>query len=614
MKIMMNRVLWGLAFLLMTTINLKAESVKFTAVGPGAVVKGEQFRLVYTVNAEAKDLRAPDMPDFEVLMGPSKSYSSSVQVINGNVTSEISNSFTYILMASKEGTFTIPPATIVVEGKRFTSNPVVIKVLPPDKAAQAASGSRQRSNSSGGSSASASGGISSQNLFTRMTLSSHRVYEQQAVLSNIKIYSRYDLGIEGGKVAEYNGFLAEEIVDPNRQWTIENVNGTNYRAVTINQTVLYPQRAGKLSIGSSRFDLVVRVRNQQRQQSIFDDFFETYQDVKKVISTQPTTIEVMPLPPGKPASFTGAVGKFDISSSISTRKLRANEAVTVKITISGVGNMKLLKNPTVSFPSDFEIYDPKEKNNFKITTAGYKGSKVIEYLAIPRYAGNFTIPGVEFSYFDPQSGSYKTARTEDFKIEVAKGVGGSGQQVMSDYTNKESLKLLGQDIRFIKTNPFELTKTQSYFFGSLMYQLLYIVPFLLFVALFIIFRKKAKESTNLALMRTKKANKVATKRLKLGARFLNEKNHDAFYDEMLKAVWGYLSDKLSIPVSELTKENIEAELLRYGVGEELVRQYLQILDTCEFARYAPAKSTDAMAQTYEKTVDAIGQMEKIIKK
>ncbi|MFZ4456040.1 MAG: BatD family protein [Bacteroidales bacterium] len=614
----MKRLLLFLVILFSALSVTKAADVKFTTSAPNAVVKGEQFRLVYSINADARDLRAPEIPDFQILMGPSKSSYSSMQVINGSVSTEVSTSFTYILMGDKEGTFTIPAATATIGGKKYSSNAVTIKVLPPDKASQSSQQQQQQSrggnrNSNNGN-ADAGGGISSDNLFARLNLSTHRVYEQECLLATIKLYSRYDVGLENFKMPEFDGFLMEDIpiVDP--QWTIENVNGVNYKTVLLKKALLFPQRTGNIKVGSCKFSLVVRIRSRQPSQNIFDDFFETYQDVRKIVTTPATSVDVMPLPSGKPASFTGAVGSFSVKSSISTRRLKANEAVTVRLSISGNGNLKLLKNPTVTFPADFEVYDPKVNNNFKTTLDGTVGSKTIEYLAIPRYPGKFSIPGVAFTYFDLKSKSYKTIQTESYNIEVDKGIGGSSQQVVSDFTNKESVRQLGQDIRFIRTAPYQLEKHTVYLFGTSTYWLYFWLPLLLFIVLFVIFQKKARENANMALMRTKKANKVAIKRLKAANKFLQQKNQDAFYNEMLKALWGYLSDKLSIPVSELTKENIELELIRYGVSDDLLRQFREILDTCEFARYAPSQGSDAMSQIYNQTVDAIGVMEKIVKK
>ena len=594
---------------------VRAENIQFTAKAPGAVAKGEQFQLVYSVNSDnARDIRMPSIGNFDVIFGPSASSYSSTQYINGKMSREVATSYTYILIAKKEGTFTIPAATVTVGGTKYTSNAVSVRVLPADKSSAqqaAAQGGRGSSTSATESGAK----ISNQNFFVRLNLSTKKIYEQQYIQATFKVYSRYEFDFENEKYPEFEGFMVEDYTPKTRQLTLETVNGQTYRVGVLRQLLLFPQRTGTIKIGGCKLNAVVRIQSRAGGggRSIFDDFFETYQDVRKVLTTEPVTVEVLPLPANKPATFNGAVGNFNITSSINRQHLKANESVTVKVVISGNGNLKLLKNPEIKFPADFEVYDPKVTNNIKTTAAGTVGSKVIEYLAIPRFQGKYTIPGVTFSYFDPNSRTYKTSRTQSFDLQVDKGVSGS-QNISADYTSKESLKLLGQDISFIKTEKFVLSKEKNYFFGSALYWLLYILPLLAFIVVFVIFRKNAQENANLALMRTKKANKVATKRLKLAAKYLKENKKDNFYDEMLKATWGYLSDKLSIPVSALNRDNIESELIKYGAAEEVVNTFHEILDTCEFARYAPAQSPGEMHQTYDKTVDAIGAMEKIIKK
>jgi hypothetical protein len=312
---------------------------------------------------------------------------------------------------------------------------------------------------------------------------------------------------------------------------------------------------------------------------------------------------------GKPASFTGAVGDYKMTSSISTTNLKANEPVTIKITISGNGNIKMVKNPEIIFPNDFEIYDPKLDVNQLVTASGVSGRKTIEYYAVPRYAGDFTIPSAYFSYFDLNSGTYKTLSTGEYNLQVEPGTGETSTTLVSG-TNKENVRFVGQDIRHIQTGGFTFHKG-NFLFGTWIYGLCYLIPFLLFLILFIIYRKQAALNANIALVRTKKANKVASKRLKLANRYLKADQREPFYDETLKAVWGYLSDKLNIPVANLTKENVETELVRYGVGKALIWTFIEILNTAEFARFAPSQGHVAMDELYEQTVEAIDQMEKI---
>ena len=387
--------------------------------------------------------------------------------------------------------------------------------------------------------------------------------------------------------------------------------GRNYNTTVWSQYILFPQQTGKLEIPSITFDGVIA--QQTFSEDPFDAFFNGggYVEVKKKIVTPKLTINVEPLP-AKPANFSGGVGDFKISSSINATEVKTNDAVTIKLTLSGVGNMKLINTPEVKFPQDFEIYDPKVTDNYDLTNNGLSGTKTFEYLAIPRHAGNFTIPPIEFTYFDLKSNSYKTLKTQAYNLKVEKGQG-NADQVISDFTNKESVKVLGKDIRFIKLGDTTLYPKGKFFFGTVGYYLWYIIPLLLFVVFVILYRNRAKENANVAKMKTKKANKVATKRMKLAGKLLAENKKNEFYDEVLKALWGYISDKLSIPVSQLSKDNIEAELAKYGVSEELVKEFIAALNECEFARYAPGNESEAMDKVYSASVEIISKMENNIK-
>ncbi|MDR2468948.1 MAG: BatD family protein [Tannerella sp.] len=593
------------------SMGLKAQDVTFKAIAPEAVAMGQQFRLTYTVNAQGTELRIPDLNDFDVLMGPSTSTNTSIQFINGQQSSVVTQSFTYILMPKKEGSFNVAPATIKVRNANYTSNALVIKVLPPDKSGNAG----RQGGGDGSQPATSSTGISNDDLFVRVSLSSRNVYEQEGFLVTFKIYSLVDVGVSNIKFPEFEGFLAQEI-DVTPQWTLENYNGRNYRTAVIKQTYLYPQRSGKITIESGKFDALVRVRVQRQARSIFDPFLESYQDVKKELTTTPVTIEVKPLPPGKPASFSGAVGNYTMKTAINSQNVKTNEAVTVTVTLSGNGNLKIAKNPEVVFPNDFEVYDPKVDTKLKTTAAGTSGSKTVEYMAIPRFAGDFEIPPVAFSWFDTKSGTYKTVTSDAFKLHVEKGAGGenTGSPVVSNFTNRENVRRFGEDIRYLKLGSVRFLPNRELFFGSMTCILVYVTVIVLFVAFFVIYRKQMKENANIALVRTRKANKTAVRRLKQAEKLLKEHKKEAFYDEVLRAVWGYLSDKLSIPLAHLTKDNVEAELAKYGVEETLSEEFMELLNTCEFARYAPSQASDAMDILFKQTVNAIGRMESIIKK
>lgn len=599
--------LW-IALLALTVQAYADDKVTFTASAPDAVAVGDQFRLSYTVNTQkVKNFRAPSIKGFDVLMGPSRSY--SMQSINGNTTETLT--FTYILLAQKEGEYTIPGATITANGDQMLSNSVKIKVLPADKTNSSQSGNTQstsRSSSSGTS-------ISNNDLFITATASKTTAYEQEAILLTYKIYTVVDLrGFDNVKLPDFKGFHSQEVELPNdRRWGLEHYKGRNYHSTIYRQFVLFPQQSGKLTIDAARFDASIE------KMDAIDDPFEAFFNggagsiqIKKTLMTPKLTIDVKPLPAGKPADFSGGVGEFNISSSINSTKVKTNDAITVKVVISGTGNLKLVGEPEVKFPEDFEVYDPKVDSKFRLTNAGLSGNKVIEYLAIPRNAGTYKIPAIKFSYFDIKSRSYKTLTTEEYTVQVEKGAGNASQTI-ANFTNKEDLKVLNEDIRFIKQNDVKLSPKGEYFFGSMGYWLFYIIPGLIFIACFLIYRKQIAANANVAKVRTKKANKVAVKRMKQAGKLLAANEKDAFYDEVLKALWGYISDKLSIPVSQLSKDNIEEELRKYGVAEDLIKEFLNALNSCEFARFAPGDANQAMDKVYTDSLEVISKMENSIK-
>ena len=597
--------------LISTVIGAWADNITFTANAPEVVVSGDQFRLSYTINSQkVRDFRAPSIKEFEVLMGPSRSTQSSTQIINGNVTSTSTITFTYILMAGKEGTYKIPGATIVADGNNYTSNSVEIKVLPPDQSSGAGSGNSRNSSRNQAN----SGKITDKELFMMATASKTNVYEQEAILLTYKVYTQVNLTELRGDIPDLKGFHTQEVELPNQKtFTLEHYNGRNYNTTIWRQLVLFPQQTGKIEIPSVTFEGTVS--QMVASADPFDAFFNggNYVNITKNLVTPKLTINVKELPAGKPANFSGGVGEFTLSSSISTQELKTNDAVTIKLVISGTGNMKLINTPEVGFPQDFEIYDPKVDNKFNLTRNGLAGNKVIEYLAIPRHAGTYTIPPIEFSYFDLKSQSYKTLKTDAYTLNVAKGEG-NADQVVANFTSKEDLKVLGQDIRYIKTGNTRLTQKDDYFYGSTSYWLWYIVPLALFIAFMVIYRKQAMENANVAKVRTKKANKVATKRMKNAGKLLAEKKSEAFYDEVLKALWGYISDKLSIPVSQLSKDNIEEELQKHQVADELIKEFINNLNDCEFARYAPGNQDEKMDKIYSSAIDVISKMENSIKR
>ena len=598
-------------------LSAYADEVVFRANAPKQVIAGRPFQLSYTVNQRSRDLRAPEFTDFDVLSGPYTSTSSSTSFVNGKRSSSFEQTYTYTLMATKEGTFTIGPATVKVDGENIQSNGVRIQVLPADQPQQTQQPTQStRNNQNNQSTQSASSqAASSENLFVRTIASKTRVHEQEALMITYKLYfASVDVAqlTNNTKLPEFTGFLKQDLEQGEIQTELEHYNGRNYQTAVLYRTILYPQHSGDIKIDPANFEAVLRVQVQQRARSIFDDFFGSYTNVTKMLTAPGVTIHVSPLPAGKPAGFSGGVGHFTLTPSISQTEIQANEAVTIKLDISGSGNMKLLKTPAIDWPEGFEPYDPKVTNNFKTTTSGVSGTKSIEYLAIPRSAGEYTIPAVNFSYFDIDSKAYKTLSTPEYTIRVKRGAGESSaisdQPSVVSYTQKEDIKQLGSDIRYIDTKAPKTTNQKSQITNYNLIWLWYVIPLIIAIVLLIVLRKQIQEASDLTRMRYKRANKVAQKRLKAAAAALKANDSNTFYAAIESAAWTYLSDRLSIPTADLNKENIASILRQKGVSEALIKEVMDVLSTAEFARYAP--TTDhTMDDLYTATTNLINNLE-----
>ena len=609
----------SILFICSMALTALAQDVEFKASAPAQVIVGKPFQLTYSVNQRAKDLRAPEFTDFDYIAGPYTSQSSSTSFVNGKRTSSFTLTYTYTLMASKEGTFTIPPATIKVDGEQYTSNGVRISVLPPDQPSNASAASQPTSNSGSGQTAkggktSNSASDLSSNIFMRTLVSKTKVHEQEAILLSYKLYfAGVDVAqlTNNTRLPEFKGFLKQELEMGEIQTELEHYNGRNYQTAVLYRTLLFPQRSGDITIDPAQFEALLRVQNRAQVRSIFDDFFNSYTTATKALTSPGVTIHVSALPAGKPMGFSGGVGQFNISSAISSTDLQANEAVTLTLTIQGAGNMKLLKTPAVDWPEGFEVYDPKVTNNFRNSTSGVSGTKTIEYLAIPRAGGTYAIPPIQFSYYDTQADDYKTLTTPEYTLHIARSANEEANAaVVNNFVQKEDIQQLGSDIRYIYANElpeFKIRKS-TVTFGTLAFWLCYLVPALLAALLFIIFRKKIKENADITRVRYKKANKVAQRRLKTAEQLLKADNKTAFFEEIERAAWTYLSDRLSIPTAQLNKENIAQILAAKGVAEALIKDVLHVLSTAEFARYAPT-SDHAMQDIYNDTTKIINQLE-----
>lgn len=610
----MKLILKHIAVVILTFYSLIifSQNIQFTASAPKVVAVGENFRLTYSINAKGANLSSPSIKDFNIISGPNQSSSSSISIINGQMTQNVSYSYTYFLNATKEGKFTIEPASIEVEGKEYKSNPINIEVIK----GQANSHHQQQYNNNNNqqnTQPNSSNDISTEDLFVRVNVDKNNLYVGEHLVATIKVYTKLDLaGIESMKFPSYTGFWSQDIETPAQiSLQRENYNGQIYNVGIIKKSILYPQQSGELNISPFELNCVVRQRVQSRQRGFFDDFFGSYQNISKKLLSPKVTVNVKGLPENKHSSFKGAVGNLNMESSIDKTEAKTNDAITIKVKISGNGNLKLIDSPKFNFPPDFETYDPKVTENISNKESGSSGSKTFEYLIIPRHPGNYRIAPVEFTYFDTKSKEYKTLSTDEFNLSIGKGEGQSST-VMSSFS-KEDVKYLGSDIRYIKTKNIKINKDNGYIKNSIYFILAYPILLFGFIFLVILRRKQIKENSNLALVKNKKANKMAKKRLKKASVFLKQNDKEKFYDEILKAIWGYLSDKLLIPVADLSKDRALSELSKFNIELEIIEKLDKLIQDCEFARYFPSKEEGHMENIYLDTINIISNLDNKIK-
>jgi tetratricopeptide (TPR) repeat protein len=605
---------WFLPFYLFTFLPFSLLSQTLTASAPSQISVGEQFRLTYTINTQnVSDFRAGNIPEeLEVLIGPNRSMQSSYQMINGHASSSSSITYTYIVVATKNGSFTIPAAHATVDGKTIASNTLTIKVSGSVRS-QANGGSTQRQRDAEGAEMRDAGSrISGSDLFIKVSANKKRVYEQEPILLTYKVYTLVSLTQLEGKMPDLKGFHTQEVNLPQQKsFKVETINGRPYRTVTWSQYVMFPQLTGKLQIPSITFNGIVVQQN--RNIDPFEAFFNGgsgYIEVKKQIQAPSIDIQVDPLP-ARPANFSGGVGKFSISAQLDKTSVKANDPIKLRVVVSGTGNLKLIKQPEVNFPKDFDKYDAKLTDKTKLTVNGLEGSMIYDILAVPRHQGKFEIPPVEFTFYNTSTGKYEMVKSQGFTLDVAKG---SGAGSVSTFDGQEDLQLLNQDIRHIKTGPAAQSSTNDFFFGSTSYWLSLIILALIFISLSVIFRQRAIENANISKQRAGKANKVATKRLKKASKLMSENKPGEFYDEVLRALWGYVGDKLNIPVEQLSHDNISQRLVERNVGEDTIAQFMGALDECEFERYAPGDPKGNMNKVFDKAMTAIEKIETSMKK
>jgi len=624
------RLLFTLILSLLTTALVWADTT-FRASAPSAVAVGQQFRVEYVVTARATGISV-DLNDkgFDVLYGPSTSSSQSTSIVNGQMSSEYRTTFTYVLEATKEGTFQLPAATIKVDGQTLTSNSVSVKVLPADQQQQASDqgNGRQGRNQQGGQAAK----FNKDDVHLVLDLSKTSAYEGEAVLATLKLYWRNtQMGNPSDvKLPDFEGFTVQDMDNDNAQATLEHYQGANYQMYPLCRWLLFPSRSGELTIPAASLKANVQVVTTRRSGGFFDWPMEYTQNVEVPLQSAARKINVKALPAGKPASYMNAVGDFRVKSELTASQVKTNDAVIYRITIEGTGNLKYVKEPQPEFPSDFEVFDPKVDLSTKASSAGVSGRKTIEYTLIPRHSGTFTIPALQFGSFDPKSGQYRTSETSSHTLEVEKNGDessqSSGNAIDFSGTNQERLRVLGNDIRYlhnIDADQLEQGKVDEAtgrveplhpFFGSLGYWLFFLIPFIAFCVLAFIYRRHIRRLADVAGTRTRRAGKVAERRLKEASRALKAKEESNFYEAIHKAILGYVGDKLRIPLSDLSQDTISETLASHNVSTETIQTVKEVLDTCQFARYAPSTDSHAMDDLYKKTSDVIDTLESEIKK
>ena len=604
----MNRYILLLQLIVFAGIT-QVNAQRFTVNVPSQVSVGENFRLVYTIDTQnAKDFRIGDIPEaLEIITGPYTSKQTSYMMVNGHTTGSSSITFTFILCATKNGVYTIPPAHITANGKRLSSRNAKVKVSGES---QNTGGTPRMHDDSDNMPDLRDAGtpISGKDLFIKVSANKKRVHEQEPILLTYKVYTLVDLTQLEGKMPDLTGFHTQEIPLPQQKsFHIERVNGRPYKCVTWSQYVMYPQMTGKLEIPSITFNGTVIQQN--RNVDPFEAFLNGgsgYIEVKRAIKAPGVTIQVDPLPQ-RPSNFSGGVGKFNISAQLNKSEVKANEPITIRVIIGGTGNLKLIKQPQVKFPKDFDTYDAKITDKTKLTANGVEGNMIYDFLAVPRNQGSYVIPPIEFVYYDIEANAYKTVRTQEFKLDIAKGDGNVNAAV--DYSN-----LKDKDIHPIKEGEIEIQDINDIFYNSTAYWIILSLLFVIFASVLIIFRKRAIDNADITRLKIKKANRVATRRLKYANTLMLKNEHDKFYDEVLRALWGYVGDKLNMPVEQLSKDNIAERLTQKNVDDETTSMFIRAVDECEYNRYAPGDTKGNMNQTFEAAMTAIIKIENVLRK
>lgn len=579
--------------------------VSFTVDAPRQVIEGNKFTITYVLrNGEGSSFQEPKVEGTTKLFGPATSRSYSSQWVNGVSSSSTSEEYAITYRADKAGKYNVAAAKVQVDGKTYSTQPFTLEILPPDRTAQNGQGGVQIDNYD---SQRAGKEVSADDLFIRINLSKSSAYEQEAVVCTIKLYTKYQVSqFMPTLQPSFNGFLIEELPITSSLNNVERVNGQNYMVAELKKCILFPQQSGELEITSGNYDVTV-----VQYEAVRTLFGTMRQPVERQLSIKSNSqkINIKALPAPRPASFSGAVGKFSVETEIKPPVLKTYEASTLSYKVTGQGNIKYLKAPKIQFPAQFDVYDPQNNADAKPSGSTVSGTMIFEYTFIPQYVGKYEIPATEFTYFDPSAGKYVTLNTPKYDLSVAKGSGTAAQVPVDNNIEQKNT-----DILHIKIGDLGLQKEHVSFVAGWTYWLWYVLPTILLAAILIYYRKLLKERQNMALMRTKHANKLAKKRLKQAKAYMAANDSGKFYAELLNAIWGYLSDKLGIPVSELNKENIASVLASREVDDGTVTMLMELLDKCEFAQYAPELADSGIGETYNKAVEVMDKLETVKKK
>ncbi len=616
----MKNILLSAIMMMMFITGIHADEVRLTASARSVVSVGDRFQLTYTVNTKGGQFSGPEISDFRVLSGPNISTSQNYQVINGKMSASTTVSYIYYLQAFKNGSFEIPPASIEVNGAKIKSKAVSIEVVQSNTVPKTKQGAQTNNNGQ------AEAVNTGDDVFLKAYVSNRNPYQGEQVVVSYKIFTANvpisDIDIEN--LASFPGFWATNLITDRQQIEPkqEVIDGTEYLTGELYKAALFPQKSGEINIAAKKLNCTAQVRtqgNRKARDPFFDSFFDDpffnnqYQNVRIEMESNPIKLNVKPLPiDKKPAGFSGAVGRFSIRASIDNANLLTNDAVTIKLIISGSGNLELINTPEINWPPDFETYEPKITKNIKTTASGVSGSRTFEFLAIPRSAGDFSVGPIELSYFDPATGKYKTVSSEKFEIHVEKGEQSSNSVTYSGVA-QEDIMYLGQDIRYIKTGTFVLSNKGQYLFATPLYYMLLAAPVVMLALLSLLIINSRKKKSNVALVRNRKATKVARKNLKIANQFLKSQQREEFYTEVSRALWGYLSDKFNIPLSDLSMDTIRERLSEKNVSEESIDTFIEGLNKCEFARFAPGESTNLMNEIYQEAIMFISRIESELK-